>query len=485
MKLAASVGLTSLCGITLLVSAGCGDAGPESPGTSSSTLLPNNGVYSVQIESNSAPPACGKQTAGETAMVTSTDTLETCLAGVWVPIPCLVGGAVAFDSATDSLWACTENTDGGSALWTQITLPQGPQGATGPQGPKGATGPQGPQGDAGATGRAGATGATGPRGPQGDAGANALVVQIPFAAGAGTTAQNLNCPNGGTEIDTGTDDGLGTFAEAPLVTYVCNGAPGTSGSGESGLGPCSVNTDCNDDNPCTADVCSSGACVHSYAPPTTICRPANGPCDEAEYCTGYGTVCPPDVYQPGDYICHVATGPCDVTGSCTGTSTECPQTSLRPKGYVCASVYACAGAASTCDGVTATCPPPPPAPAGTLCAHATPNQCQLDAVCDGLTITCPAHPAAPAGTMCGEGTGCSPKTSCDGTNLTCPVAPDGTDCGAGECVCYQGVPYGCGYQDGPCCGLPVSNPVGGTCPAGFVCTPSVNAAGKVTGATCE
>jgi hypothetical protein len=42
-----------------------------------------------------------------------------------VPIPCLVGGAVAFDSATDSLWACTENIDGGPPMWAQITLPQG------------------------------------------------------------------------------------------------------------------------------------------------------------------------------------------------------------------------------------------------------------------------------------------------------------------------------------------------------------------------
>lgn len=264
MKLAAFAGFTSLCAIAIVGSVGCGDAGPGSP--TSSAALPKNGVYSVQLESNGTPPTCNSKTAGETAMVTSTDTLETCVLRVWVPIPCLVGGAVAFDSATDSLWACTENTDGGPALWAQITLPQGPPGATGPEGPKGATGPQGPPGDAGATGAMGQQGPMGPQGPQGDAGAtgaagpqgpagtngmngangatgangpqgdvgangaNALIVQTPFAAGAGTAAQNAACPNGGTEIDTGTDDGTRVFAGTPTVTYGCNGATGGAGA---------------------------------------------------------------------------------------------------------------------------------------------------------------------------------------------------------------------------------------------------------------
>ncbi len=240
MQLAVFVGLTSLCGITLLAGAGCGDAGPGSP-AASTTLPPKNGVYSVQLESNTQP-TCSRQTAGETAMITSTDTLETCVAGSWVTIPCLVGGAVAFDSATDSLWACTENTDGGAPIWAQITLPQGPTGPQGPQGPKGdagatgATGLQGPAGTNGTNGADGSTGATGPQGPagtngspgvqgpQGDAGSNALIVQTPFAGAAGTPAQNTACPNGGTEIDTGIDDGTGAFVGTPTVTYVCNGA---------------------------------------------------------------------------------------------------------------------------------------------------------------------------------------------------------------------------------------------------------------------
>src|SRR5271165_5171459 len=100
MKLAALAGVTSLCGIVLLGAAGCGSG---SSGSSSTTgPVPINGVYKVQLETNSTMglPLCNGKTAGETAIVTSTSTLETCVAGYWVQIPCLVGGAVAFDSAT-------------------------------------------------------------------------------------------------------------------------------------------------------------------------------------------------------------------------------------------------------------------------------------------------------------------------------------------------------------------------------------------------
>ena len=107
---------------------------------------------------------------------------------------------------------------------TGATGPQGATGATGATGPQGATGATGATGTTGPTGATGATGATGPQGPQGDAGANALIVQTPFGAGAGTSAQNAACPNGGTEIDTGTDNGEGAFAGDVTKTYVCNGA---------------------------------------------------------------------------------------------------------------------------------------------------------------------------------------------------------------------------------------------------------------------
>jgi hypothetical protein len=77
-------------------------------------------------------------------------------------------------------------------------------------------------------GAPGATGATGEAGAIGANGTNALVIQTAFGAGGGSAAQNAACPTGGTEVDTGTDDGTGSFAGMPSVTYVCNGATGAS-----------------------------------------------------------------------------------------------------------------------------------------------------------------------------------------------------------------------------------------------------------------
>ncbi len=228
MKVGLFAWLAPVSGIAL-VGVGCGEQ-PSTPSTGAPA--PVNGVYSVQIQSgtSSGVPACNSKTAGETAFVTSTATLESCVAGVWVPIACVIGGGVAFDSATDSLWACTESGDGGAPRWAQITLPQGAQGATGATGPQGPAGTQGSQGDAGPPGPAGTAGPTGPQGPQGDAGANALIVQTPFAAGAGSAAQNNACPTGGTELDTGTNNGAGGFAGPVSTTYVCNGELGEAGA---------------------------------------------------------------------------------------------------------------------------------------------------------------------------------------------------------------------------------------------------------------
>jgi hypothetical protein len=50
MKLAAVAALLGGCGIALVASAGCGDARSGSPGMASSTLLPTDGVYSIQLE---------------------------------------------------------------------------------------------------------------------------------------------------------------------------------------------------------------------------------------------------------------------------------------------------------------------------------------------------------------------------------------------------------------------------------------------------
>src|SRR5580658_9209503 len=132
MRTQAVAGVAILGGIVGLFGVGC-----ESQQSSRTVPSPDNGVYAVRVLADTASdlPTCDSTTSGETAIVTSTDTLETCMYGAWSTIPCLVGGSVAFDSNTDTLWACTENPEGGAPIWAPITLPQG---AAGPQGEAGA-----------------------------------------------------------------------------------------------------------------------------------------------------------------------------------------------------------------------------------------------------------------------------------------------------------------------------------------------------------
>ncbi len=114
--------------------------------------------------------------------------------------------------------------------------PPGDTGAPGPAGPKGDPGDAGPKGATGATGDAGpkgATGATGdagPKGDPGDAGANGLNSLVSIDP----EPNGSNCAFGGVRISAGLDTNRNGTLDSDEVTqtrYVCNGAPGASGSG--------------------------------------------------------------------------------------------------------------------------------------------------------------------------------------------------------------------------------------------------------------
>jgi hypothetical protein len=79
----------------------------------------------------------------------------------------------------------------------------------------------------------------------------------------------------------------------------------------------------------------------SYAPSTTECRAASGPCDATEFCDGAGS-CPPNYYLTSSSVCRSSTGICDPTEYCTGSSSFCPSDIFQPNGTAC-------GAGSTCD----------------------------------------------------------------------------------------------------------------------------------------
>jgi len=148
-------------------------------------------------------PQCTKALQGTTAATESPAGIWTCQ-GTWVAIPCTngLGGAVAYASATKSLWACT------AGQWVNVVLPGGPQGQPGEKGAMGAPG------------------------KDGKAGATSIVAQTVEPPGA-------NCAGGGTKIASGVDgDGDGSLTEGEIkkVTYVCNGAAGPAGaSGRPGM----------------------------------------------------------------------------------------------------------------------------------------------------------------------------------------------------------------------------------------------------------
>ena len=220
---ASETGLSVLL-VATLFAVGC----VGSPTTATTApAQPSNGVYTISFTANSVAtlPKCTNALSGTTAFVQSPPSLYSCLAGVWVSIPCvtLAAGAVAYSSSTQTLLACV------SGQWTVVPLPQGPKGDAGPTGPQGPIGPQGP------TGNTGATGATGPEGPPGDAGSSGPPGPpgSPGPAGEASLIKTKalppgpTCPNGGIEVDVGTDangDGVLEDSEVTSTADVCTGS---------------------------------------------------------------------------------------------------------------------------------------------------------------------------------------------------------------------------------------------------------------------
>src|SRR5439155_12847232 len=121
--------------------------------------------------------------------------------------------------------------------------------------------------------------------------------------------------------------------------------------------------DCDLEETCTgtSSVCPADA----FKPSSSVCRPSAGECDPAENCTGSSASCPEDAkypastpctddanpcsrdecdgtndacqHPPGNAgaVCRPAAGPCDVDETCTGTSTTCPADVFEPASVEC------------------------------------------------------------------------------------------------------------------------------------------------------
>src|SRR5438094_201104 len=142
---------------------------------------------------------------------------------------------------------------------------------------------------------------------------------------------------------------------------------------------------CDDGNVQDGDCCSSTC---RFEPATTLCRPAAGGCDVAEFCTGASGSCPADLLEPSTFECRGAMGSCDEAETCTGTSPTCPADGK--------STAVCRPAAGACD---------------------------VEERCDGVSDACLADAFEPAGTACSaEADACAPAKSCAGATAECRTA---------------------------------------------------------------
>jgi hypothetical protein len=196
------------------------------------------------------------------------------------------------------------------------------------------------------------------------------------------------------------------------------GAGGAGGGSDAGCaggeptpeaGPCATDADCDDGNPCTADLCEPDGCEHQPMTGATCGKGTD--CTPAPVCTASDACAPglPDAAKCDDgNPCTIDA--CEVTGCTHSANTGAP----------CNDGDACDGA-GTCDG-SGTCEASPVAPTGACVNNSCPGGYYFSAY------------------------------SCNPLCGSCPL-----------CVNYQTCTFACTPQLTACCG----NDCGTACPAGY------------------
>jgi hypothetical protein len=122
---------------------------------------------------------------------------------------------------------------------------------------------------------------------------------------------------------------------------------------------CVYDEDCSHlSQECSKGVCQEGTCIEENLSAHTPCRPAEGDCDEPEYCTGYDNFCPEDVKKPEGYICRYKADytECDFEEKCDGFLNHCPEDTWEVEGVECRPVADKCDVAEYCTGDSPYCP---------------------------------------------------------------------------------------------------------------------------------
>ena len=208
------------------------------------------------------------------------------------------------------------------------------------------------------------------------------------------------------------DNDLWTYPGAPeICDGVDNQCPGDPGYGQIDDEPAASNS-CNDDNPCTEDVCDPvQGCLHTPGNPGTVCRPAGGPCDVSEICTGTDPACPPDLIN------------CEDGDSCTNDICTAAGCEYTPK---CDDEVPCTD--DTC--VAGTCQFSPVA--GRVCSDGdgctTSDVCDETGACHGTPLVCDDN------NPCTDDSCNSAMGACVYTNYNTNTCSDGSACTSDACV---------------------------------------------------
>ena len=277
------------------------------------------------------------------------------------------------------------------------------------------------------------------------------------SGGACKPEKTVACPPGKACIELPCDPASGLC----LAKLAADGAPCDDGdactAGESCKGGnCSfVGEKCNDQNPCTADVCEPGVGCKS--------TPIDGECSDGDLCTigdaCKGGKCAPVGPKGCDDKSDCSVDSCDATtGNCVNDGAGAQGKPCNDDGSACTTGEICTQ--GKCLGGSAK-----------VCKDNDP--CTSDG-CDPIKGDC-AFPPAKVGTPCADGSFCTFGDACDalgkctGTALDCndqsPCTADGCDPKTGGCLTVP-LKAGDGCEEGDLCSTGDTCDASGACIAG-------------------